>query len=178
VAVVFGSWPLAFFAAAAVGGLAYYYRAQEPLGLSAFIVEHYAAVAAGVASAYFLGYVLVVGRYRPAAARRYHFGAAPAKDLRPVWRPSLWALLAVLPAALVTACFSGGYDVPLAATLFMWLPPFYLALVARRPLAPEEVAEKGFNASAFFMICLLSAVVVPLGLVYAVRILWHLGGSF
>ncbi|UCH79008.1 MAG: hypothetical protein JSU81_03405 [Candidatus Coatesbacteria bacterium] len=178
VAVVFGSWPLAFFAAAAVGGLAFYYRAQEPVGASAFIIEHYAAVAAGVASAYFLGYVLAVGRYRPATARRYHFGGARTKDLRPVWRPALWVLLGVLPAALATACFSGGNDVPMAATFFMWLPPFYLALVARRPLAPEEAAERKFSAVAFFMGGVFSAVVVPFGVIYAVRVLWYIGGPF
>lgn len=176
VAVVFGSWPLAFFAAAAVGGLAYYYRAEEPVALSAFVIEHYAAVAAGVASAYFLAYVMVVGRYRPATARRYHFGAALRKDLRPVWRPSLWALLAVLPAAFAVAFFSGGYDVPLAAALFIWLPPFYLALVARRPLAPEEVAERKFNAVAFFMGGVFSAVLIPIVLFLAAQILAKVRG--
>jgi hypothetical protein len=169
VAVVFGTWPAALVAAVTVAALAFYFRGQEPVRLWPFIIERYAAVAAVIAAAYLLVYVLLVTRYRPAAARRYHFGGAPAEDLILVWRPVKWGLAAALPAALVVAYFCQGYRVSTWATAFAWLPPFYLALVARRPLLPEDATEKGFNATAFFIACFFSAVILPVVFAYAAQ---------
>jgi hypothetical protein len=172
VAVVFASWPLALWAIIFFAGLAFYYRGEPPVAAWSFVIKHYPALSAAIAAAYFLSYVFVVTRYRPATARRYHFGTAPAEDVASAWRPTLWALLAALPAALLVAYFSRSYDVPLAATIFAWLPAFYLALVARRPLAPEGVAEKEFNAVAFFIICIFSAFILPVIFAYAAQYLF------
>ncbi|MEE9456263.1 MAG: hypothetical protein V3W11_03825, partial [bacterium] len=92
-------------------------------------------------------------------------------ELAPAWRPVRWGALAALPAALIVACFSQRYDVGLAATVFAWLPLFYLALVARRRLAPDDVTEKKFDATAFFIIILLSSVLLPFAFAFAIQML-------
>jgi hypothetical protein len=83
-----------------------------------------------------------------------------------------------LAAALIVAYFSPSYDVPLVATFFALLPPFYLALVARRRLAPDDVAERKFDATAFFVILIISSVLLPFVFAFAVQILPLIVGTF
>ena len=178
VAVVFGLWPGSLLAALVVGGLALHSRGEEPARLWAFIIEHYLTVASVIATAYFLVYVLIITRYRGATARRYHFGVALTRELAPAWRPARWGAPAVLAAALIVAYFSPSYNVPLAATFFAWLPLFYLALVARRRLAPDDVAERKFDATAFFMILIISSLLLPFIFAFVVQILPLIVGTF